>query len=168
MTTDLTTLTASELTANYNALTGKNVKPGSYSKAKLIEMIKAHTEEAAPDLTKMDIYGLGTNDDNAKCPHCGINHIHNGWQDHEGLTADGLPGLTTNQYICLACNGEFGPELETTFTLREAAESIGISAKVARSRYRNLFNDHQRTFYVFPRSRWNEVILIISPKRKGQ
>ena len=41
--TDLTKLTASELAARYNELTGKSVKPTSYSKTKFIGLIEAAT-----------------------------------------------------------------------------------------------------------------------------
>lgn len=41
MTIDFKTATATELTNYYNALSGKKVKPTSYSKAKLIELIKS-------------------------------------------------------------------------------------------------------------------------------
>lgn len=163
--TDLTTLPAADLVARFNSLTGRNVKPTSYSKARFIELIEAATPVNHEDLTaedhRADFPHCGT------CPHCGIDYLGNGYQTHDSLTSDNLPGLTTHDHICLACNGEFGEPLETEFTLTEAAASIGISPKVARARYRLVDNDGQRTFYKFPHSRWDAVISIISPKRKG-
>lgn len=41
--TDLTSLSSADLAARYNELTGKSLKPSSYSKAKFIKMIKAAT-----------------------------------------------------------------------------------------------------------------------------
>ena len=43
------------------------------------------------------------------CPHCNIDYVDNGYQTHDSLTADGLPGLEKHEYVCLACDGEFGP-----------------------------------------------------------
>lgn len=42
------------------------------------------------------------------CPHCGT-HLSNGYQTDDNLRADGLPGLAMYEYVCLACNAEFGP-----------------------------------------------------------
>lgn len=39
--TNLTNMTSADLARTYNELTGKNIKPTSYSKTKFIEMIKA-------------------------------------------------------------------------------------------------------------------------------
>ena len=47
---DLLKMTAAELTTVYNALAEKNVKPGSYSKAKLVEMIQAAGTDAPADV----------------------------------------------------------------------------------------------------------------------
>lgn len=168
----MTNLTASELAARFNELTGRNVKPTSYSKAKFIEMIEAHTE-AAPAATPDHDTDHNSFPNQGICPHCGIDYLDNGYQTHDTLTSDGLPGLTTHDHICLACDKEFGNKLnlipETdTFTMSEAAKAAGVSPKAARARYRSVDNDHTRTQYVFPKKLWNEVILIISPKRKGR
>jgi hypothetical protein len=57
------------------------------------------------DLTKLDQFGLGTDEQDARCPHCGVNHQDNGWQFR-----DNCPGNTMDaEFICLACNGEWGP-----------------------------------------------------------
>lgn len=47
------------------------------------------------------------------------------------------------------------------FTMPQAARAAGVSPKAARARYRRYDNDHQRTRYEFPASRWDEVIAII-------
>ena len=161
--TNLTNLTASDLAARFNALTGRNVKPTSYSKAKFIELIEAHSE--VPQLPADHDTDHDSFPNQGICPHCGIDYLDNGYQTHESLTSDGLPGLTTHDHICLACNGEFGEPLETTFTMTEVAAAAGVSAKIARARYRAVYNDHTRTFYSFPRNQWDAVMKIISPKR---
>lgn len=162
---DLTTLSAAQLATAYNATTGKSVKPSSYPKAKFISMI-------AIDLNKLGRFGLGTNDDNAICPHCGINHIDNGWQEADSLLEDN-GAVIDRQFICLACNSTWGPLTATTptgstFTMAEAARAAGVSSKIARARYRAVDNDGVKTRYVFDKSRWDAVLLTISPKRKGR
>lgn len=159
----MTNLTAAQLTARYNELTNKSIKPTSYSKAVLITMIEALEAAAALPAEETNDHPNG-----GICPCCGIDYLDNGWQTHDILISEGLEGNKTHQYVCLACGGEFGEPLETEFTLIEAAASLGISAKVARARYRAAHNDGQRTFYKFPRSSWDQVISIISPKRKGK
>jgi len=45
------------------------------------------------------------------CPHCGI-HLDNGIGDHEGEVNGKHTVFTkTNEYWCMACNGEFGPAI---------------------------------------------------------
>lgn len=44
------------------------------------------------------------------CPHCGV-HLDNGYQTDDNLRADGLKGCMDFEYVCLACNEEFGPAL---------------------------------------------------------
>lgn len=48
-------------------------------------------------------------DDN--CPHCGIG-LDNGLQTNYHLKEAGLPGTDKYEYMCLACGGEFGLEIE--------------------------------------------------------
>jgi len=160
---NLDTHTAASLAGIYNGLSGKNIKPSSYSKAKLIEMIKALAEKVAKEEPTEDEGFEGF----THCPHCGIHH-GNGFATNQDLLDQGSEGNKTHHIVCLACLGEFGEKLETTFTMAEAAAAAGVSPKVARARYRNVHNDHQRTFYVFPRSQWDAVQSIISPKRKGR
>lgn len=52
-----------------------------------------------------------------------------------------------------------------TFTMREICDALNIDPKIARSRFRNVYNDHVKTRYVFARSQWTDVAMIISPKR---
>lgn len=42
------------------------------------------------------------------CPSCGI-HLSNGYQTDDNMRAIGYPGLAMHEYVCLACNCEFGP-----------------------------------------------------------
>lgn len=116
----LTGKTTKELTALYNDLADKNVKVGSYPKAKLIDMILVLAAPIKPT------------------------------EPPKKEKAKKVKEVSTD-----------------TFTMTEAAASIGITAKVARARYRNVENDGKRTFYIFPRSDWDKVIGIISPKRGG-
>lgn len=156
-------LTAKELTDRYNALTGKAVKPTSYPKAKLIEMIEAlEVKEEAPATSSIEKACGYTH-----CPHCGID-LENGYAHHDDLVEQHGEGCLNKQWMCLGCCEEFGPELESTFTMVEAAKAAGVEPKIARARYRALYNDGVRSRYVFPRSQWDHVIATISPKRKAK
>lgn len=173
-------MTAAQLSDKHFEITGKNIKAASYTKAKWIEMIMASLDAAktvednsveelqAEIEAEADDFEIALSTSTPLgfdvCPHCGIHHS-NGFATNEDIIDQGGEPNKTHQYICLGCNGEFGPELETEFTLTEAAASLGISPKVARARYRAADNDGKRTFYRFPRSSWDRVIAIISPKR---
>lgn len=53
------------------------------------------------DMAEIGFYGLGSSDDTAECPHCGVNHVDNGYAD----AADGFD----HTHNCLACGGGWGP-----------------------------------------------------------
>lgn len=80
-----------------------------------------HPEMPAP-LESLGLYGLGTGDEDAVCPHCGINHMHNGHQ-----TADGYEGAQ-HEFICLGCGGEWGPAVAPT------AAPTGTGLKIEKDR----------------------------------
>lgn len=159
------TLTAKELTDRYNALTGKAVKPTSYPKAKLIEMIEALEVKEAPAAPAPN--PIEADCGHSHCPHCGID-LDNGYAHHNDLIEQHGEGCLSKEWMCLGCGEEFGAELETTFTMTEAAKAAGVEPKIARARYRALFNDGVRSRYNFPRSEWDNIIKIISPKRKAK
>lgn len=52
-----------------------------------------------------------------------------------------------------------------TFTMREICDALGIDPKIARSRYRAIDNDKVPTNYIFGIEEWDNVAMIISPKR---
>lgn len=131
---NLTDMTARQLADYYFELTGKTLKPSSYSKAKFIELIEA--VETLEEVTKNPLPSFEKNLDAA-------------------LVASKVKKIKAIE------EGD-------TFTLTEAAASIGISPKVARARYRMVDNDGIRTRYEFPRSDWDRVISLISPKRNAR
>jgi len=59
----------------------------------------------ANELAAMDQFGAGT-EAAPKCPHCGIDHMDNGYNVHDIETPN-----DTNEFACLACGGEWGPAL---------------------------------------------------------
>jgi hypothetical protein len=78
-------------------------------------------------LSTMDQFGAGTVDA-PKCPHCGINHIDNGTLEagDEDGNGDNMV-FETGSFVCLACNGEWGPA-PTTFAVKfEAVKAAGNS-----------------------------------------
>ena len=67
--------------------------------------------EPSVDLEQLGEFGLGDNDENAECPHCGINHIDNGFTTQERQREEGFPLNEKMFYACLACSGEWGPKI---------------------------------------------------------
>lgn len=158
--TNLIDMTAAALTARYNELTGKSIKPTSYPKAKLIEMIEA----ATPEEDEAPLCGDYTN-----CPHCGI-HLSNGYQVHD--PADDMV-LDTHEFLCLGCGEEFGKELEQmtdeTFTLAELCAKLNIKPRAARIKLRaEIYDDKSYTKYVWANTpeMIEKITAIISPKKK--
>lgn len=49
------------------------------------------------------------------------------------------------------------------FTLAEVARSLGINPKLARARFRKIFNDGRRTRYSFDKADYQKVVSIITP-----
>lgn len=133
-------------------LNKKPVKAGAYNQTQMRSFITKHE----PVIGEF-----------AFCPHCNA-HLSNGVLA-EGDEVNGEPIALTHEYECMGCGEGFGEELAIpageTFTMADICEALGINPKVARSRYRNFDNDGVTTKYVFPRGRWDEVALIISPKR---
>jgi len=63
--------------------------------------------ESGVDLEQLGEFGLGDNAMNAECPHCGIDHLSNGWQQHgDEHKCDEM------MFACLACGGEWGPKIQ--------------------------------------------------------
>lgn len=135
---NLTTLTAKQLADKLFELTGKSLKPSSYSKAKFIAMIQV--AEADLDARLLPL----------------AQQTDNGPIAEEG--SEEADDASLEEMLAIA---------ETEFTMAEVAAAAGVSPKVARARYRAVSNDNQRTFYRFPRSQWNAILTIISPKRKA-
>jgi hypothetical protein len=57
-----------------------------------------------PGLGSLGEWGVGVSEKSAECPHCGINHLDNGFQVH-------IPGdfeCVEREFCCLGCNGEWG------------------------------------------------------------
>jgi len=82
------------------------------------EVVEPITEPAkAPDpvaeslsddeLDGLDEFGVGVSEKSAECPHCGINHLGNGWQVHGDDHR-----CSERVFTCLACNGEWGPKIQ--------------------------------------------------------
>jgi hypothetical protein len=62
---------------------------------------------------RMDIALLDSSGVEGHCPHCGID-LGNGWCDYSSMlsTNQKAAGKMQREFICLACNGEFGPMIQ--------------------------------------------------------
>lgn len=131
-------MTNAQLTARYNELSGKSIKPGSYSLARLAGMIRdlERAAEIADEAAAFD-KAAAELDKPAKQPK------------QRRSTDDDAIGA------------------KEVFTLSQLAKELGINPKIARARYRNHDNDGLRTKYIFERTKAKiaEVTKIISPKQ---
>ncbi|QEA09798.1 hypothetical protein PQC31_gp77 [Pseudomonas phage Iggy] len=85
------------------------------------------------DLESLDHKGV-----NGKCPHCGIDHLDNGWSDFEGIvdaqgSVEAARAIMSHQYTCLGCGGEWGPLVETKKRTKSASTGTGIKIEKNRS-----------------------------------
>jgi len=116
-------MTTAELLAEYNLTTGKSTTKFSSRAAgeKAVSMLR---DTAARDHS-INVYGFEVHGLH-RCPHCDIN-LENGVGQH-GDDVNGKPlKLNTNQFFCLGCGGEFGPEL------KHAAKSVTRSTSISES-----------------------------------
>lgn len=79
----------------------------------------------AANLEELGLYGLGDSEETAVCPHCGTNHIGNGYQDFVGVREVG--GTMELTYTCLGCGGEWGPPAPSFVSLFEGYKAAGNS-----------------------------------------
>lgn len=64
------------------------------------------------ELAAMDEKGAGTSGPDGVsyyCPHCGVDHADNGYTFHGDEVNGERLALTKGTYVCLRCNGEWGP-----------------------------------------------------------
>lgn len=183
------TATAAELAARYNELTGKSVKPTSYTKAKFRELIEA-AELPTLDLTAEfqemadeadaeydaaaeadaeaarrcnSFHGTGTAED-PRCPHCDIDHVSNGYSIHDPKDSP----HDKYEIACLGCGGEWGDPITTnnsdTFTLKEICAAAGVKPRTARKHLRAYLEDGEYTRYIWERTqeKWEEIEKVIT------
>lgn len=86
------------------------------------DALALHVVSTTP-INKLGLYGHGTSEANAVCPHCGINHMDNGYSVDE-------PGHRTDerQYQCLGCGGEWGPKVKRRTSTAPTGTGIKIEA----------------------------------------
>lgn len=122
---DLTSEITGELTtrsANKAAAEKKFMKAASEASIDGLKVLEAETFEQAvaiiasykappvplvteEDLDGMGLFGLG-DETVSICPHCGIDHVGNGYQVHgDDFKCD------ERTFCCLGCNGEWGPKI---------------------------------------------------------
>ncbi len=99
---------------------------------------------AADDKPVLALSEMDEKGDNGKCPHCGINHLENGWQSFAGMVeAHGkatpanmrkaYEGGMTNEYVCLACDGKWGKDIDPA-EFAEKVVQVGNGLKIEKQR----------------------------------
>ena len=78
------------------------------------------------ELDAMDQFGAGT-EAAPVCPHCGTNHMDNGYAAYADLVDLGTAGETRREYTCLGCGGEWGPVVGDFATQFECMVAMGKS-----------------------------------------
>lgn len=112
----------------YDAVVAKGFAAQASENEVTDDMLRAAELKALP-LTELDQYGHGWDEETAVCPHCGINHIANGWQEYFSLKADNLHQGMTNEYICLACDGQFGPAIKKAAAKQKTGKTFVITER---------------------------------------
>lgn len=130
-------MTNAQLTARYNELSGKSIKPGSYSNTKLTAMIASL--EAAAEIA----------DEAAAFDKAAAELDKPAKPAKRRSTDDDAIGA------------------KQVFTLSQLARQLGINPKIARARYRAFDNDGLRTKYIFEMSKAKvaEVTRIITKSK---
>ena len=130
--------TAAEIAAAYNKLTGKTIKPTSYPKAKLMDMLKAAQVKASAARMAKETRAK------TKKP------------------AKTKPAPTVALVDLLINPEEFDPKSDNFITLNEIAGQVGLKPKTARARMRKqLIDDKAYTRYIFK----NEPKIITKVKK---
>ena len=90
--------------------------------------VVAEREEEQPvevELHELGFYGLGTDEATAECPHCGTNHVSNGYAVHDDdYKCDEM------KFACLGCGGEWGPRIKRRKSFKRAASLSGKKMRV--------------------------------------
>lgn len=133
-------MTNAQLTAEYNRLSGKSIKPGSYSNTKLTHMI-VELEVAAEIAAEAAAF------------------------DKAAAEIDEQPKPTKQPKRRSTDDDAIGAK--QVFTLSQLARQLGINPKIARARYRAFDNDGLRTKYIFEMSKAKvaEVTRIITKSK---
>jgi hypothetical protein len=81
------------------------------------------------NLALLDVTGV-----EGHCPHCGID-LDNGWCDYSSMlsTNQKAAGAMQREFVCLACNGEFGPMIQRKAKqVPSAPKSVGVKIEKVR------------------------------------
>ena len=147
---NITEMTAAEMIAEYNALTGKSTKKFSSRAAgeRQLAAARANDPKQLPTATEEEVNHLFNRETNvteehfvpelgiSHCPHCGI-HLQNGYTTNTAQRYDNQPLLDKHEYMCLGCGEEFGPLIKGRSAKRSHAIARSwFDAEVAAKRSR--------------------------------
>lgn len=113
-------MTTAQILAEYNALTGQDVKKFASRAVGEKRLAEARAKYVKPMIEDLEEINLRIEDDRltenygtTTCPHCGV-HLSNGVGYHGMEDGEGKKiKLEKHEYYCMGCGGEFGPELKT-------------------------------------------------------
>lgn len=95
--------------------------------------------QAGHMLDSLGEFGLGTNEDDAVCPHCGINHIDNGMMTADDAAANSTKtlweaGQQNAEFSCMGCGGEWGVVREAYVAPKQVDRHNGNGLKIEKVR----------------------------------
>lgn len=104
-----------------------------------------YSKDAAPvapvtrNMEELGKFGLGTSEDDAVCPHCGINHIHNGMLTADDEAANSTKtlwesGQQNAEFSCMGCGGEWGVVREAYVAPKQVDRHNGTGLKIEKVR----------------------------------
>lgn len=101
---------------SYGGMSNEQMRAALQTNAHILatdaEREAAQIAARAEHLASLGRFGEGETEEDAVCPHCGTNHFQNGYQTADSLTGDGVKHELEHQFVCLGCNGEWGPKVE--------------------------------------------------------
>ena len=137
---------------SYGGMSNDEMRAALQAHRDAIAAERAEDEAAVADratyLASLGEFGEGTNDEDAACPHCGINHKGNGMTtpDDEAMIRNGALSTSSDktlweageqhaEFACMGCGGEWGSVREPYVApKRTSSKPTGTGLKIEKDR----------------------------------